>query len=298
MVEVRVPATSANMGAGFDCLGIALSLYNYFYVEEYDGTLDIQGCDEAHKNENNLVYTSIQRCFEKIGYKAKNKGLRIKIKSDIPSSRGLGSSAACIVGGIMCANEIAGSRLSINELVKLASEIEGHPDNTTPALLGGMTVAISHGARIYYEKVNIPSDLKFCSISPDFTLPTKKARSILPEQIPFKDAVFNVSRASLLVAAMASGNHELIKIACEDRLHQPYRAAHIPDYNEVIKEALGLNCLGAFLSGAGPTILVILKKEDRYFTENLSCFLSKLENKWDIRELEPDFEGAQIINKG
>lgn len=297
MIEVRIPATSANMGPGFDCIGVALNMYNSFCVEEIESGLDIQGCDEAHTNENNIVYTSIQKCFNKMGYDYKNKGLRIKVKSDIPSSRGLGSSAACIVGGILCANELAGRKLSRDELLELACEIEGHPDNTTPALLGGMTVAVSHEQRVFYERVDISRALRFCCIMPDFALSTKTARAILPETVSLKDAVFNIGRASLLITAMANENYELIRYACMDKLHQPYRAAYVSGYYALMEELQRLGCLGAFLSGAGPSIIAIVHEDNPSFIEGLKKFLPSLESKWIAKELKVDFEGARIVNR-
>jgi homoserine kinase len=236
----------------------------------------------------------MKRCFEIICCESRVKGLNIRIESDIPVSRGLGSSAACIAGGILAANEIGGGNLSINDMLELASEIEGHPDNTTPALLGGMTISISEGGRVYYERVKIPRKIKFCALIPDFTLSTREARKVLPDYIPRRDGIFNIARASLLIAAMANGNLDILKTACMDKLHQPYRAGLIPGYSEIIEESINLNCLGAFLSGAGPTIMVMLRDSDESFKLNIEKFLYGLKNKWIIKELKPDFKGAFV----
>ncbi len=294
MLEIRVPATSANMGPGFDCLGVALNLYNCFHIEECEDGLYIDGCEETYKNENNLVFASMQKCFEKIGYKHRGKGLRISFRSDIPMSRGLGSSAACILGGVLAANEIGKGKLSKNEILEIASEIEGHPDNIAPALFGGMTVSIKDGNQVYYEKINLPQGLKFCAIIPDFKLSTKDSRAVLPDNIPYRDGVYNVGRVSLLIAALSNGNFDLLKLACKDRLHEVYRSSLISNYNEIVEECNRLNSLCVFLSGAGPTIMAVLKGEDVTFRKRMEAYLLKLGNKWIIKELKSDTDGASV----
>jgi homoserine kinase len=294
MIKVKVPATSANMGPGFDCLGVALNLYNSFYIEEIEEGLEIENCEETYRNENNLVYTSIKKCFQLIGYK--HKGLKIRFDTAIPESRGLGSSASCILGGVLAANEIGKGNLSKDEILELAVEIEGHPDNIAPALFGGMTVSIKEGKRVYYEKISLPEGLKFCAIIPDFPLSTKEARAVLPDKIPYKDGVFNVGRVSLLIAALTNGNLEQLKFACKDRLHETYRGSLIENYNEIIEESMRLNSVGVFLSGAGPTIMTMLKENEVEFRKQMESFLNKLKNKWIIKELKSDFEGAVVRN--
>ncbi|MGE5629944.1 MAG: homoserine kinase [Caulobacteraceae bacterium] len=296
IVEVKVPATSANMGPGFDCLGVALNLYNSFRVEESEGDLCMDGCEEAYRNKNNLVYVSMQKCFEKIGYRHKGKGLKISFKSDIPVSRGLGSSAACILGGVLAANEIGKGNLSRNEILEIATEIEGHPDNITPALFGGMTVSVKEGKQVYFERIKLPRNLKFCAIIPDFRLSTKDSRAVLPGNIPYKDGVYNVGRVSLLIAALSNENYDLLKHACRDKLHQIYRGSLIGNYNEIIEECNRLDALCVFLSGAGPTIMTVLKEEDSTFKKHMEDYLLKLKNKWVIKELRADLDGACVEN--
>lgn len=294
MLEIRVPATSANMGPGFDCLGVALSLYNRYHIEECEKGLHIDGCDEPYKNENNLVYVSMKKTFDKIGYPFENKGLRIGFESDIPVSRGLGSSAACILGGVLAANEIGKGRLTRTEILEIASDIEGHPDNITPALFGGMTVSIRDGNQIFYEKINLPSGLKFCAIIPDFQLSTKDSRAVLPDNIPYKDGVYNVGRVSLMIAALSNGNFDLLRMACKDKLHENYRGSLIKNYKEIVSECNRLNSLCVFLSGAGPTIMSVLKEDDNEFIRHMEKYLMKLDNKWILKELKSDSGGAFI----
>ncbi len=294
MVEVRVPATSANMGPGFDCLGIAVDMYNRFLVEEIEEGLIFEGCDDKFKNEDNLVYVAMKKCFEKTGYKP--KGLRIKIESDIPVSRGLGSSAACVIGGVVCANELAGGVLNKQQLLDLAVEVEGHPDNINPAFCGGMTVSISEDKEVIYNKVNVKDGIKFCALIPDFTLSTEKARAVLPKNIDYKQGIYNIGRTALLITALNNGDFHLIKFACKDKLHEDYRAQLIENFHSIKKECERLNCLGVFLSGAGPTIMVMLKKEDANFSKNVQNFLNGLQNKWEVKELEIE-NGGTVINK-
>ncbi|MFV3012107.1 homoserine kinase [Clostridium botulinum] len=295
MIEVRVPATSANIGPGFDCLGIAVNMYNKFFVEEIEEGLIFEGCADKFKNEDNLIYVAMKKCFDKIGYKP--TGLRIKIESDIPVSRGLGSSAACVVGGIVSANELAGGILNKKELLDLAVEVEGHPDNVNPAFCGGMTVSISDNGEIIYSKVKVSEGIKFCALIPDFTLSTEKARAVLPKSIDYKDGIFNVGRAALMISALNNGDFHLIKYACKDKLHQDYRAKLIENFYSIKEECEKLNSLGVFLSGAGPTIMVMLKEEDKDFSKNIKSFLETLKNKWEVRELKIDKLGTVVNNR-
>ncbi|KEI75787.1 serine kinase [Clostridium botulinum B2 128] len=295
MVEVRVPATSANIGPGFDCLGVAVNMYNKFFVEEIEEGLIFEGCADKFKNENNLIYVAMKKCFDKIGYKP--TGLRIKIESDIPVSRGLGSSAACVVGGIVSANELAGGALNKKELLDLAVEVEGHPDNVNPAFCGGMTASISDNREVIYSKVKVSEGIKFCALIPDFTLSTEKARAVLPKSIDYKDGIFNVGRTALMISALNNGDFHLIKYACKDKLHQDYRAKLIENFYSIKEECEKLNSLGVFLSGAGPTIMVMLREEDKDFSKDIKSFLETLKNKWEVRELKIDKLGTVINNR-
>lgn len=292
MIKVKVPATSANMGPGFDCLGVALNMFNTIYVEEIEGGLEIEGCPDEFKNEDNLIYLSMKKCFERVKYK--EKGIKIKIEAEIPKSRGLGSSAACILGGILAANEISSGKLSKKEILELGAEIEGHPDNIAPALYGGMQVSIKEGGTIFNERIEMVKGIKFCAIIPDFSLSTREARGVLPEIVPYKDAAFNVGRASLLIAALSNGNFELLRAACMDRLHESYRGRLIRHYNEIISASSYLNPAGVFLSGAGPTIMNILSEENDEFANDMEDFLRTLKDKWVVRELMPYNQGASV----
>ena len=294
MLEIIVPATSANIGPGYDCLGIALNLYNKFYFEEIESGVEINEKETEYITEDNLVYKSMMYFFDKIKPKKQPKGIKIKIKDDVPISRGLGSSATCIVAGLAAANYLSDSNLSKDELLKLATEIEGHPDNVAPAIFGNMIVSITQDDKIYHDKIKIPDNLRFYAIIPNFELSTQKARSVLPKTISLDDGIFNVSRSTLLVTAFMNNNLKLLKVACQDRFHQNHRKPLIKNYDEVINYANKLNCLGTFLSGAGPTIMSMVSNSDKDFLPEMTKYLSTLSNKWIIKDLKCDTEGVVI----
>ena len=298
MLEVIVPATSANIGPGYDCLGIALNLYNKFYFEEIDKGIIIEQNEKEYSNEDNLVYKSMLYFFEKVKPSIIPKGIKIKIVNEIPISRGLGSSATCIVAGLMGANYLSKSNLNKDEILKLATEIEGHPDNVAPAIYGKMIVSFMEDEKIYYDTIKVPENLRFCALIPDFKLSTEKARSVLPKTIDHKDGVFNVSRATLLVTAFMNNNLNLLKVACKDKFHQDYRSPLIKDYDKIVCYSNNLNCLGTFLSGAGPTIISLTSDDDKDFLHKMKSYLSTLDNKWQIKDLHCDLNGVvlNIIN--
>lgn len=293
MINIRVPATSANLGPGFDSLGIALDLYNKFSFEETSEGLEIIGALDTEEDRDNLVYTSMLKAFDTIGYKP--KGLKINIDTDIPVSRGLGSSACCIIAGIIGANEIAGSPLSQDDIFKLATEIEGHPDNIAPALFGGFITSIMEEENIYYNKIDIAKGLKFVAIIPDFPLSTKMAREVLPKEVSYKDAVGNVSRVSLLISALSNGRFDLLRYALKDNLHQPYRGKLIKGFDEVLEKIYEFKALGGYLSGAGPTIMAIINKDDKNFKKEMESYFKSINYDWKVVELNLDLDGAKVI---
>ncbi len=293
MIKVRVPATSANLGPGFDSLGLALNLYNNFHFEEIPSGIEIIGALDSESHRANLVYTSMLKTFDHLGYKF--KGIRIKIETNIPVSRGLGSSASCILGGVMGANKIAGSPLSIEQIFNLATHIEGHPDNIAPALFGGLIASIMEDEDIYYNKISVADGLKFIALVPDFTLSTKDARAVLPRDISYKEAVENVSRVSLLISALSNGRFDLLKHSLKDNLHQPYRGKLIEGFDKVLNEVYQLNALGGYLSGAGPTIMALVDEEDKDFKKAMLNFLKSKEYNWQVMELKIESQGAKVL---
>ena len=229
-VKVRVPGTSANMGPGFDSIGLALSIYNYIEAEETESGLCIEVLDAETKeflptDEKNLVYKSMKYLFDKADYRP--KGLKLVLNSEVPVTRGLGSSSACIVGGLACANELSGKPFSSREIMAMATQIEGHSDNVCAAVSGGFTVSVFQKDEIFYYSHKMDGDLKFLVLIPDYAVTTQKARNTLPGYYPRRDVSFNISHASLLVASMVSGNYENLLCAMDDRVHEPYRKVFI-----------------------------------------------------------------------
>lgn len=294
MVRVRVPATSANMGPGFDSLGIAFNLYNEFEFEEINDGLEFEGIPEEFCNTDNIIYEAMVKCFSKGNYKF--KGLKIKLlKQDIPISRGLGSSSSCIIGGLIGANALMDSKLSKEEIFNIGVDMEGHPDNIAPALFGGMVIAVMEEGRAYYNLVEVKDGVKFLSIIPDFRLQTTEARAVLPTAISRADAVYNIGRAALMVSAFSNGRYDLIKFACKDAIHQNYRSKLIKHFDSVYNKMFELDAIGGFLSGAGPTLMAMYKNEDLQFRNKMDEYLSSNNIVWETIELEIDNLGARVI---
>lgn len=294
MIRIQIPATSANLGAGFDSLGLAVNLYNYVDMELSD-KIDISSSDNTRvpTNQNNLIYSSANHLFDLCGKKL--EGLKIVQANNIPMTRGLGSSSACIIGGLVGANVLLGNQFSKDELVNIASKIEGHPDNTTPALLGGIVTAVIEDDKVYWVKQEVLNQLKMVAIIPDFQLSTAKARKCLPTHVSHLDARFNLSRAALFSASLLQGKYENIKIAVNDKLHQPYRIKLIDHAQEVFDKAYQLNAYGVYISGAGPTLMAIINGEDNQFSTEMRQYLDSLSlTGWQIKELCIDNIGTTV----
>lgn len=294
MIKVKVPATTANMGPGFDSIGMALTMYNIVYAEQIDEGLEIiiqDGNPNIPTDESNLIYKTICYFYENIGKPV--PGIRLIQQDSIPHTRGLGSSAACIVAGLHIANAMSQSFFSKEELVQMAAQIEGHPDNTTPALLGGMTIGAMSQNDMKYVKVPVPDTLHFAVMIPDFTLSTELARQALPKEVSLQDAVFNASRAALLAASMMIGDMDNLEMAVQDCLHQPYRSKLIPNMEEILEKARYYGAKGTFLSGAGPTLLAIIKNVVDFRREMVQ-YLGSLEQDWQVQMLQADNQGAKV----
>ena len=294
MIKIRVPATSANMGPGFDSLGVALELYNYITVEEEGEGLSIEILDETSKflpkNEKNLVYRCMNRVFEKVGYTP--KGIKITLENNIPVTRGLGSSSAVIVGGLYAGNALAGYPLTREELLSMAVEIEGHADNVTPAMMGGFTVSVLQKDKHCYVSHRLRDDLRFAAIIPDFPLATKKSRSILPRTVSHRDAAYNAGHSALLVSSLISGDYSNIRAAIGDRLHQYYRKTLIPSMDELFNICYRHGALGVYLSGAGPTLVAIIGEQNKNFNPEVSRILAQKMQNWRLEILKADNFGV------
>lgn len=260
MVRIRVPATSANLGPGFDCLGLALNLYARFTFEPLSQGIEISGCQPQDAGEDNLVYRAFLHTLK--AARVKNHGLRLQIDSDIPLSRGLGSSAACVVGGILGADRLYGLGLSREDMLKLATELEGHPDNAAPAIWGGLRVSLMEEGRALSLPCDVHPSLKFLALVPDFELRTSAARAALPQSVSLKDAVYNLSHAAFLIKALEGGDPALIRAAMQDRLHQDARFKLIPGAAELKARMENAGAISCCLSGAGPTLLCLYAEED------------------------------------
>lgn len=294
MIIVKVPATSANMGPGFDSLGIAFNLYNEYEFSECEEGIHFYGFKNEFCNKENIVYRAMVKCFEKYNFEPKGLNIRL-IKEDIPISRGLGSSSSCIVAGLLGANYIMKNLLSIEELLKIGVDIEGHPDNIAPAFFGGMVVSVMEENDVIYNKIDIKEGIKFIALIPKFELSTSIARKVLPVEVKFDDAVYNISRVSLMISSFISGKYELLKYGCKDAIHEKYRSPLIKDYNLVYNKCISLGALGCFLSGAGPTIMSIIKSDDSKIVSVIKDFLKNENINWDVKELCVDSNGATIF---
>ena len=310
-VSVKVPATSANLGPGFDCLGIALPIYNTVTIEETvlpgtgieinmmteaEESIDDMIFDDIPRDENNIVYKAVEMLYNSIGQEPSE--LRINIQSQIPITRGLGSSAAVIVGGLMAANKLLGSPADETALLSIATEVEGHPDNVAPAILGGFVLASQEDdGSVVYRKLDWPNDWDITVCIPDFELSTNIARSVLPDSIPRADAIFNAKHLAMLIEAVNTKDAKLMKVALKDKIHQPYREKLVPGMREIMdafKHEDGV--LGCVLSGAGPAMLIISHKYD------LDKIKSTVREIWepqsvkvDIRTLKVETQGAVIL---
>lgn len=297
MVTVKVPATSANMGSGFDSVGVALQLYNIISAEETDDGLNIEVTDESAKyiplNERNLVYRAMMSTFDRVGYKP--KGLHIVQTNNVPVTRGMGSSSACIVGGIMAANRMCNDPLSRQDIINLASYLEGHPDNVTPAVTGGMAVAVKNKGIKYLNFPVNNEKLSFAVYIPNFSLRTKVARAALPELLSYRDASYNIGRAAMLTGAMLTENYELLSTALQDRMHQYYRKRLIGGSSKIFYEAERCGAIGTYISGSGSALVsIVLKKSEAQFYSQMNKYITNNFRNWQFKFVPVDNMGAAV----
>lgn len=299
--RISIPATSANLGPGFDSLGLALGLHNVYEVDILDADiqdkpkvtfdLSLTGCEFT--SDENFIASAMAHTAKK--YALKNRQCHVKlVHCDIPVSRGLGSSAAAIVAGVAIAGLVGGAPLSIKQVMETATEIEGHPDNVVPACLGNLTVSITNGEEVLHSRISLPDELGIAVLIPDFKLSTKEARQVLPDNFSRSECIYNISRASLLIAAMANKEYHLLEHATEDCIHQPYRMSLIPDGAELIDHAKSIGALASFISGAGPTLLAFYHQRQQDFCERMSSTLYKQNNGWRLIQTVSDSKGLDI----
>ncbi|MEI7667412.1 MAG: homoserine kinase, partial [Erysipelotrichaceae bacterium] len=290
MITVQVPATSANLGAGFDVLGLALQLYVKVTFTFIEKGIKISGCDEQYQNSSNLVYQAYALTMRHMMHS--EDGIAIDIQSDIPIARGLGSSAALIIAGIVGANTLLNHPLSQTECLTLALELENHPDNLSAALLGGLVLSTIEDHQVLAYPFPVHSELRFLACIPPYESSTKKARSVLPPSVSYSDAVFNLSHLVLSMKALQSNDASLIKHAFQDRLHQPYRQVLIPEYASVSHVLKKYQSSCVVISGAGSTMLVISNNDQelKLILKELKAFLID----FTLLELEVDLKGVQV----
>ena len=292
-VTIRVPATTANLGPGFDAFGCALNLYTDVTFEETDCGLEITGCDEAYTGPDNMAYTSY--CAVLASLSEEVRGVKIHIESQIPICRGLGSSAALLVAGAMGANVLRGNKLSTQGLLNITNAMEGHPDNLAPAFFGGLTASMVDNGLPVTVSFPLHPDWEVIALIPDFNLPTTLARSVLPKDVSRADAIYNISHGAMVLKALELGDEKLLRNAMQDKLHQNYRRSLIQDYDAI--EALVRTTGAAFcLSGAGPTLLCITL--DEKLEDKLAAKLPTIAKaNWQILPLHIEFQGAHILKE-
>ena len=291
-VTIRVPATTANLGPGFDAFGCARSLYTDVTFEETESGLEITGCDEEFTGPDNLSYTSYCAVLNTMSEEV--RGVKIHIDAHIPICRGLGSSAALLVAGAMGANVLRGCKLSTQGLLNITNAMEGHPDNLAPAFFGGLTASMVDGGLPVSVSFPLHPDWEFLALVPDFNLSTTLARSVLPQQISRADAIYNIAHGALVLKALELGDEKLLRSAMQDRLHQDYRKSLIPDF-EKIQALVRTTGAGFCLSGAGPTLLCITRNPG--LEEKLSKKLDAItEHHWQMMPLHVEFQGAHVLH--
>ena len=291
-VTIRVHATTANLGPGFDAFGCALSLYTDVTFEETESGLEITGCDEEFTGPDNLAYTSYCAVLNTMSEEV--RGVKIHIDAHIPICRGLGSSAALLVAGAMGANVLRGCKLSTQGLLNITNAMEGHPDNLAPAFFGGLTASMVDGGLPVSVSFPLHPDWEFLALVPDFNLSTTLARSVLPQQISRADALSHIAHGALVLKALELGDEKLLRSAMQDRLHQDYRKSLIPDF-EKIQALVRTTGAGFCLSGAGPTLLCITRNPG--LEEKLSKKLDAItEHHWQMMPLHVEFQGAHVLH--
>lgn len=305
-VSVKVPASTANLGPGFDCLGMALPLYNTITIEETvlpgtgieinvmteDEAIDEMTFENIPKDENNLIYKAVEMLYNSIGQEPSE--LKINIQTGIPIARGLGSSSSIVVGGLLAANKLLGDPADETALLAIATEVEGHPDNVAPAILGGMVLTTQEDdGTLSYCKFEWPEEWDITVCIPDFQLSTEIARSVLPKEVSMQDAIFNAKHLAMLVNAVNTKDAKLMKVAMKDKLHQPYREKLVPGMHEIMQAFNHEDgVLGCVLSGAGPTLLIVSHKYD------LDKIKSTVKEVWENQNIKSDIRTLKIEEQG
>ena len=323
LIRVMAPATTANLGPGYDCLGLALDLWNRLDVLEGaapgDGgplvEINGEGAGELAEGPENLVYRAMAFLFQEAGREM--PGVRLRCHNEIPLERGLGSSAAAIAGGLVAANALCDGVFESRDLLEMAATIEGHPDNVAAAILGGLQLVLTdqedtplssplgkggygkggyRGVRLFTAAINVPPELNAVLFIPDLRIATSDARAVLPEKVTVADAVYNMGRAALLLAGMATNHPEYLSLATQDRLHQPYREVLFPAMKLLFRAARDAGALGVFLSGSGSTVLALTRGREMTVAYEMAEAARQAGVAGRVQVTRPTGRGAHIVN--
>lgn len=285
-LQINVPATSANIGSGFDAVGLALKRYNFFDVTFLDNGFSFEGVEERFCNENHLFIETLFKTIDTLGGTRPN-GLHLRFKGDVPVSNGLGSSSTCIVAGVAAALMYVHGEVDTQKLLDISVLIEGHPDNVAPAILGGIVAGVLHEGRFLHVKESLSDVYCYITITPDFEFPTSVARAALPKALTYEQAIFNLSRAALLLPAFKREDDQLIQAVTQDSIHQQYRIDMMEEYHDVMSFLDELPLVTSFLSGAGATLCLVIRKEKEREVLELLGRHQKI-SQWDVRSLEAE----------
>ena len=292
----RIPASTTNLGPGFDVLGLALQLYSTIELETTDTGTEIVvtgvDTDKIPNSTDNIAFQAAASVFKRTGHQP--DGLKMVLTNGIPAIRGLGGSGTAILGGLLTANAICGTPFSQAEILNFATEFEGHPDNVAASLLGGLVVSAVETEQVHTIKLDCGSALKVVLAIPDFPLSTEEARRVLPQSVEFTDAIYNVSRSSLLVAAIATGALEMLPLAMNDQLHEPYRTPLIQGFDHVAQAARRAGALSVALSGAGPSIAAYCTTSTTEVAAQMRQAFAHHQIACDVKILAIDTIGATV----
>lgn len=289
MVKLRVPATSANIGVGFDCLGIALDLYTYFTFEK-STAFSITGTPSQFQNKDNLVYLAFCKALAFLHHEVPE--VAIHMESEVPMSRGLGSSATCVVGGVLGAYALTNTPIDKADILRLCTEMEGHPDNVAPAIYGGLIASYQNKERVCSVSYSVDERFQWLALIPNFETKTADARKVLPAEVPYTTAVQNSAKLSVVLKAFETYDTTILQEALKDELHEPYRKTLIHEYEEVKACCEAIDSIGFYISGSGSTLMNIMRDEKKVAA--IQAAVQSLTYGWECRLLKVDKEGACI----
>ena len=299
-IRVAAPATTANLGPGYDCLGMALDIWNTIDVDPLPSgeapsvSISGEGAGELEEDTGNLVYRSMDFLFRELGRPM--PPVRVHCNNEIPLARGLGSSAAAIAGGLAAANALADGEFSSRDLLEMAATIEGHPDNVAAAVMGGLQLVVTEESTLYTVPVSVPAEIHAVVYIPEVRIATADARAVLPQELSVADAVHNMSRVALLVAGMATNHPEYLAVATQDKLHQPYRQPLFPAMKLLMKAAMDAGALGAFLSGSGSTVLALTRGREMTVAYEMAEAARQTAVEGTVKVTQPTPLGAHLLS--